>query len=249
MKGAIKNSLMHLRKLNVKRGTTNISNSIKILMVIGIFFGVCTGEVLAAGYSITDLGPGAAYGINNAGRAVGLSGNDAILYSNGTITDLGPGAAYDINNAGQAVGEASLTSGSSHAALFWNGNVIDLGTLGGSQSNANSINNSGHVAGNASTAGDTTSYAALFRDGKVINLGTLGGNRSGGSSINDSGKVVGYADTASGARHAALFWKGNVIDLGTLGGTNSLAFSINNAGQSVGQATTAGGLARGPLRS
>jgi probable HAF family extracellular repeat protein len=41
---------------------------------------------------MTDLGPGYANGINNAGQVVGNTGGflgDAVLYSNGQMTDLG----------------------------------------------------------------------------------------------------------------------------------------------------------------
>jgi probable HAF family extracellular repeat protein len=39
-------------------------------------------------YTVTDLGSGTAYSINNAGQVIGGSGH-VFLYSNGQMTDLG----------------------------------------------------------------------------------------------------------------------------------------------------------------
>jgi uncharacterized membrane protein len=49
---------------------------------------------------------GNAYDVNNSGMAVGICGNDAVLWdvATGAITDLGPGLAQGINNSGVVVG-------------------------------------------------------------------------------------------------------------------------------------------------
>jgi probable HAF family extracellular repeat protein len=57
--------------------------------------------------------------------------------------------------------------------------VTDLGTLGGANSFAYSINNSGMVAGGANTPGQNdfvAQTAFLWYGGKPISLGTLGGS-------------------------------------------------------------------------
>lgn len=65
-----------------------------------------------------------------------------------------------------------------HAALWNNGTVTDLGTLGGTNSGANSINNSGQAVGSSQMNGDTAEHAVLWSNGTMIDLGTLGGGRT-----------------------------------------------------------------------
>jgi probable HAF family extracellular repeat protein len=79
--------------------------------------------------------------------------------------------------------------------------VTDLGTLGGSKSDALGINNRGEVVGYSLLAGRSTERAFLFSGGKMIDLGTLGGDGSWATSVNDNGQVVGWANTAGGATH------------------------------------------------
>ena len=129
--------------------------------------------------------------------------------------------------------------------------VIDLGTLGGNQSVAQSINDEGQIVGWARKSVGFH-YATLFDPtggGKNLDLGTLGFvpppsplpfNRpyGGASSINDNGQIVGWAIHSSGSDRAAIFdatGYGNNIHLGTLSGYNySWAASINGNGQIVG---------------
>lgn len=54
--------------------------------------------------------------------------------------------------------------------------VTNLGTLGGTVSNANGINNKGWLAGYANLTGDQTSHAVLWQKGtKIVDLGTQNG--------------------------------------------------------------------------
>jgi probable HAF family extracellular repeat protein len=117
----------------------------------------------------------------------------------------------------------------------------DLGTLGGSDSYANSINNSGQVVGYSYTTGVRTYHAFLYSGGLMNDLGTLGGSDSYANSINNSGQVVGYSYT-TGVRtyHAFLYSGGLMFDLNHLVNTNSIGTSIiasangiNDSGQII----------------
>src|SRR5215471_10649460 len=53
--------------------------------------------------------------------------------------------------------------------------VTDLGTLGGTFSQAGTLNNHGSVVGISSLKGDTAFHAFFWRDGVMTDLGTIGG--------------------------------------------------------------------------
>jgi probable HAF family extracellular repeat protein len=196
---------------------------------------------------------GGAVAINNSGQAVGFSDQSGarLPYSTNGVTSnnlnvLGRGYGYatDINSSGQISGVAGFTE---RAFVWTNGTPTDLGTLGGSLSGANGINNSSQVAGSSKINGDLATHATLWVNGIATDLGTLGGTNSYGYGINDLGQVVGRSDTASGAQHAALWINGIATDLGTLGGNNSFAFGINNSGQIIGWSDDINGTKRATL--
>src|SRR5262245_43411328 len=119
--------------------------------------------------------------------------------------------------------------------------ITDLGTFGGADSQAFSVNEKAQVAGFATTSDDLP-FAFRWDDGHLTNLGTLGGLVAIGLGINNDGHVVGTAnttapDTVNGGQqnHAFLWSRGVMRDLGTVPGTiNSDAWAINARDQVVG---------------
>lgn len=154
-----------------------------------------------------------AYGINDAGEVVGtalvtgVGGAPntwrAFEYSGGALTALGIGGAYsiawDINNAGQVVGEWGPSSeGGSHAFVFKDGVLTDLGDLGGGISYALSINDRGDIVGNGTTGRGDTVHGFIYADGKLVDLNTLlvapdGWEIRGASAVNEGRQIAALA--------------------------------------------------------
>jgi probable HAF family extracellular repeat protein len=209
-------------------------------------------------------GNSAGWGINESGQVTGDSATTAgpnlvhaFLYSEGKMLDLGtlPGGftsvGYAINGGGrderreqggegiQVTGYSGSADGSTHAFLYSNGTMSDLGTLPNlgtqnSYSTGLAINGSGQVTGYSGIT-HGVEHAFLYRNGKMSDLGTLpGGAVSGGYGVNDSGEVAGTSGT-SNSRHAFLYRNGRMWDLGTLpNGTFSAGFAINESGEVTG---------------
>ena len=159
-------------------------------------------------------------------------------------------AAWGINRARQIVG-ASETDifGAAHAFLWQDGQLTDLGAIGGgtfAASAAYGLNNRGHIVGQTTVSSSEPPHAFLYRDGVMNDLGTgFGrGSFSRGWDINQNGQIVGErSQTQSATVRAFLYQSGSFLDLGTLGGhdpfpfgIDSIAYAINDRGQVVGTA-------------
>ena len=124
------------------------------------------------------------------------------------------------------------------------GTTIDLGTFGGTTSQAYGINVFGNATGFAHTPSQDA-HAFRFDDTGLVDLGTLGGPVSIGYGIAASGEVVGESFLSASAGPHAFFHDGfTMIDLGTLGGATSRALAINAAGEIVGESANAQGALR-----
>lgn len=133
-----------------------------------------------------------------------------------------------------------------HAFLWQDGFMRDLGTLGGPDSNASIIDDHGEVTGwsytsfvaNPSTGAPTVDpFLWSPEGGKMTDLGSLGGTFGSPFWLNNRGQVVGASNLAGDQTFHPFLWdRGALKDLGTLGGYTGVAFWINDAGEAVGYA-------------
>ena len=140
---------------------------------------------------------------------------------------------------------ACLVTGAGAMSSFL---AIDLGTLGGTDSSASAVNDSGQVVGESSTADDLDIHAFSWTQaGGMVDLGTLGGTESEPFAVNASGQVVGYSYTAGDTDLHAFSWTqaGGMVDLGILdpeilSGTRGYNVAVNASGQVIWNSHTAG---------
>ena len=172
------------------------------------------------------------------------------MWARGVLQDLGtlggPDAfAYLLNQSGQVAG-VSFTNSTPNAVtgvptqdpfLWEDGNMQDLGTLGGAYGVANGLNKRGQVVGQSNLAGDLTFHPFSWtKSGGMQDLGTFGGDNGVAGALNDGGDIVGGADTSGNQSfHGALWSYGQMTDLGFIAGCmGSGAGGINASGQIVG---------------
>ena len=201
-------------------------------------------------------------------RAV-LWNRDHSIRDLGTFGGTGSGA-YSVNSRGQVVGVAANTTGENpdfaqfisidfpsatqvRAFRWQNGSMQDLGTLGGNDASATTVNERGQIVGVSytnTTPNETTNvptmHPFLWENGSMRDLGSLGGTLAmpgsftflGGTRVlNDAGEVAGTSMLPGDeVLHACIWSNGRITDLGTLGGRTSEALAINNKGQVVGRA-------------
>ena len=134
--------------------------------------------------------------------------------------------------------------------------VTDLGTLGGTLSEADTVTQRGAVAGVATLSGDSAIRGFVWTGGNLIDIGSLsGGPNTIAQNVNNLVQVTGVSDGATTLAdsnaacwnssdfgtfadpldgHAFLWIAGTITDLGTLGGKSSKGNRINNRGQIAG---------------
>jgi hypothetical protein len=172
-----------------------------------------------------------AYGINQAGVAVGYSQSEtgpatAVSFSGGQVTSLGKlsgdtdSEAFAVNAAGDAVGY-SAGPDQFHAAAFCpGGSVLDLGVgAGDTHSEALAINTAGVAVGDSDRNGFNR-HALLFGGGRAIVLDKQVTNLPSGWSlaratgINNSGQITADAVDSTGKRHAVELTPTGPVKLG-----------------------------------
>jgi probable HAF family extracellular repeat protein len=194
-------------------------------------------------------------GINNLGEIVGGSQVSGGTYHgftlrNGIITDLGPiYVPTAINSSGQLAGNIEPADGNPHdirAFMSSGGTYVDLGTLGGTFSQPNALNDNGVVVGASFNAAGRT-HAFMYAT-QMVDLGTLGGLDSAASGINSAGVIVGASDIDTAQHsHAFIYGAGTgMVDLNTLinpmlGWDIESASDINNIGQIAASGTNRSG--------
>lgn len=157
----------------------------------------------------------------------------------GAGAPIDEGIISDVNGAGDIVGEMREATGRRRAVMSRQGQVTELGTLGGTDSYATAVNEAGVVIGASLTAANEW-HGFVWRPGSGMrDLGTLGGRGSHAVALGRNGHVVGYADTADDAYHAFVHDGARMTGLGTLGGRNSYATAVNAHGHVVGPAPAA----------
>jgi probable HAF family extracellular repeat protein len=203
----------------------------------------------------------------------------AFRWEDGIRTDLG--ALLGVNSSqGTAVNELGwiagvsqngeidpiLGGGAGHAVLWRGGKITDLGTLGGFESFAVSLNDAREVVALSTIDGPIDPYSFLgqsihaffWRDGVMRDVGTLGGpDTFPGLSYQLAGVVVGGSFTNSIPNPTTgiptldtFLWRdGQMQDLGTLGGTLCCQGAVvaNSRGQVASDSTLAGDLQSHPF--
>ncbi len=222
-----------------------------------------------------------ALAIDEAGQVTGWSSGTygpggeaysyAFIYRDGKLLNLGalggdssigygiasdPDDAQDKNKTekgAQVTGAANTASGATHAFLYKDGLMRDLGLLPrGTTSQGNAINRLGEVAGEADNSTGIV-VAFLYKHGTLIDLGAFpGGEGSLAFGINDLGDVTGTAGAGTDS-DGFLYSNGKLRDIGKLplpGANYSTGRAINNAREITGDSgILAGGSNHGFLYS
>lgn len=165
-----------------------------------------THAVTYASGQLQDLGTlggnfSAAYGINDRGEVVGVSGTagagrQSFIYRNGTMQALGglhaDYLAFDINDSGQVL--ANSSSSQFNAVLWEDGQLTEFSMAGFGHSTVSALNSHGQVIGRMRRDGGWRDEGFLYSDGELTLLTSLVGEPGWDihevEDINDAGQIV-----------------------------------------------------------
>lgn len=213
---------------------------------------------LSIGGKMTDLGTlpdytggSCAFSINDSGQIVGCSSKEedydnfpkdtrAFLYDKGVMTGLGTlGGDYSkavvINNSGLIAGISTTATGETHAFLYEDGKMRDLGSYKDFRYfEVNGMNESGELVGSMSAdVNDNDPHAFYYKNGAFHDLGTFGGASSIAHAVNNAGDIAGEY-SLKGKSHAFLYSGGKMRDLtasvDTRASLGAIATQMNNRG-------------------
>lgn len=174
-----------------------------------------------------------------SGPIAGLSRAESAEYD---IVDLGaPGEgaiATGINDGGDVAGVVILDEKTFHAALWHDGKMRDLGTLGGSRSMAASIGRNGTVVGRSETSSGT--IAGFRWNGKKMEaLQSLDKRLCSASAVNGRGDIAGVSTDRQNPVVACVWQGDRPRSLGVPDGYQfSFGEAINESGNIAGLAIT-----------
>jgi probable HAF family extracellular repeat protein len=206
-----------------------------------------------------------------AGWMRGGAGADSafLLTSGGTLTVIAPPAgknavyATGVNRGGAVVGYAGTlpdnTGTTVRAFYYGGGSAVELPTLAGATSQANSISDGGTVVGYSYDAAHVQHAVEWTRDASGNwQIARLAGSANSttetnsAAAISNTGKIAGSGcpnppTTGCYPESRAYFWATDITTptvLGTLGGNASQGHGVNDAGDIAGESWTRAGLQR-----
>jgi probable HAF family extracellular repeat protein len=167
--------------------------------------------------------------INNRGQVVGGSASSPVL-ATGSLFLWDPESGTteniigetrkivgfgnnEINNEGRIVGTIEKPDPSGHEAFIWDKETgfTLLGTLGGKNSVAYSINDKGQVAG-WSEIDEGYRHAFIWDDvNGMTDLGTVGGDTSSAFVVNNRSQVLGHSSDSKGNFYIVIWDKKNKV--------------------------------------
>ncbi|MDD2239633.1 MAG: lamin tail domain-containing protein [Kiritimatiellae bacterium] len=190
-----------------------------------------TGDTTLTNVMLRDAGlsgfPDLVLGALATGEATNLYFESEI---NASFVNTATATAFSVIGTGVSDSDSAQVSLTVPVVTNWNTEyqVIDLGTLGGTNVAATGINDAGQVVGwSQISTGHTQAF--VWANGTLTGLGFLpGGTSSVATAINNHGEIVGTADVSGTNFHAFLYITNTLVDLGTWGGPHSQALGIND---------------------